>query len=779
MCSGSLCGSFCPDGYRLKLWACVEGVKKMWLKRIKIIFLLFLAFCFTACGKADNKADMGPEMGINGYVYQSSQVPDEESLYIMTLRAGSNALYFKWKDGIYTIPVEENMDFGKRELLIADPDLQDYVLGQDGILYYVTAGDATETTGYLSVSAGCTLIKAAEDGTQEWEKSFPDVNIFLTGNCLAVDGNGQVFLLSEDTLCRIDKNGDMTDAIPIRDYQISGGSRKLVSGEQGKVYFCAARYGNNDEPWEIYEVTGQEGSPLKKISGKKGMPFSSACGLLCDSPDGIVYQYRDDTSAWEPVFRWGDSCLSSPNTNSSELVQIDEEHFCALLPDVATDSFNSILYRLVRKAVSDLPEKEVLVLASSEYISNSLKEWVSRFNRENGKYHIILELYGMDEVDTKLNSRLVSADPPDLVDVSGLDVVSYGEKQTFEDLAPFLEDSEVLDKDLFFDGLLESYTIDGRLVCIPKEFSVDAVFARTSEVGADVGWTAEEVMALAEKHPDRRLLQMGSDGLIRRLFGTWLCERYIDWESGECTFDSEEFRVFLEWLKTYTDRVQRQFGDIPYDYINLPEDCLLYNKSIWTMGDRAVNEWKLGEPVTFIGYPTPDAHPCIPVEIENAVCIMSHSGNKEGAWQFLEYLLSREEGSRRNFSSRQDIFRRKLEEEMTPDYYYLAEDGSEVMLESLEEGEEKGITEISMKSKVWVRDGDNEVVLYYYMSQEQADALLEIFEALDFTPGGGPGDKVLDIIVEESAAYLDGTRTVQETAEIIQNRVKNLVQERL
>ena len=81
-----------------------------------------------------------------------------------------------------------------------------------------------------------------------------------------------------------------------------------------------------------------------------------------------------------------------------------------------------------------------------------------------------------------------------------------------------------------------------------------------------------------------------------------------------------------------------------------------------------------------------------------------------------------------------------------------------------------------MKARAWDSNGE---VLYYYMSQEQADALLEMIEMLDFTPQGGAENRVLDILEEESAGYLDGSRSVKETAEIIQNRVRNLVQEEL
>lgn len=69
-------------------------------------------------------------------------------------------------------------------------------------------------------------------------------------------------------------------------------------------------------------------------------------------------------------------------------------------------------------------------------------------------------------------------------------------------------------------------------------------------------------------------------------------------------------------------------------------------------------------------------------------------------------------------------------------------------------------------------------VSLYYVTQEQADTLWQILDAADFTPSGGVKDKVTDIILDEIGAYLDGTRSAQDTAKIIQNRVRTMVQER-
>ena len=104
-----------------------------------------------------------------------------------------------------------------------------------------------------------------------------------------------------------------------------------------------------------------------------------------------------------------------------------------------------------------------------------------------------------------------------------------------------------------------------------------------------------------------------------------------------------------------------------------------------------------------------------------------------------------------------------VEEETTPEYW-RTRDGEVIV--------QMGEPQVKEKSVY-----GPECTPYYFMTQEQADALLEVFDALDFTPTGGIKDEIVRIITEESRSYLVGERTVEEAARLIQNRVGTLVQE--
>ena len=60
--------------------------------------------------------------------------------------------------------------------------------------------------------------------------------------------------------------------------------------------------------------------------------------------------------------------------------------------------------------------------------------------------------------------------------------------------------------------------------------------------------------------------------------------------------------------------------------------------------------------------------------------------------------------------------------------------------------------------------------------QEQVDAVLRAIDETDFAPESTQGKEIIDIVAEEAAYYFDGTKSLDEVIEIIQNRANVVVQ---
>ena len=736
---------------------CGMALKAVGLWKIWISITVLLLFC-TACGEGSSER----EIGVDGYVFRPEVLVKGQDSGIYKMKACEGFLYYLKDKSLYGLSVEEKVDFSEsREVLkIPAGGMLDYVPGPEQTLYYVAgeerAWDAKTDT------KGCTLVKCLENGKTEYTRFFPDAAV-SGEECLAVNREGWAFLALEDGIYCVDPEGELTDSIGTGEIRKPGMEGELLQGAEGRIYYCVK---TSLFRYSFYEVVGKESFQLVNLAGLSGKDitnvYSSEYGLLCDTNEEILYQYSVEESGWKVLMQWGYTDMYHEPGGLNEIAQIDKDRMVVCLAADAGRESEREICLLARTPVTELPEREEIVMASVS-LSPALRQIVSEFNQASCKYHVTVEIYLWGDVETKLNSRLVSSDPPDLLDMSYMDISNYAKKQTFEDLAPYLEKSSLLDREDFLENLLEGYTINGRLVCIPRCFSIYVTTGKTSLIGEDAGWTVEEFMETAEKNQGLVLTDYTRrEFMLRDLFKQYLCGHYIDWDTGECRFDSEEFCRFLEWIK-HADAVaeEAQTADSYWT-----EERLVTREMMISMSGGAKLETLFGEEVTFKGDPTGDGSVYFPANPIDAVGIVTGSRHKEGAWEFVEYILSHDLVSNWGFSSRRDLLMKALEMEMAPEYW-LTEDGE---VEILMSGEpHRKVKNIFMLG--------SEQVPFYFLTQEQGEALLEVLEAVDFTPTGGIEDEIVGIIVEESANYMGGARTVEEAARLIQNRVGTLVQE--
>lgn len=318
-----------------------------------------------------------------------------------------------------------------------------------------------------------------------------------------------------------------------------------------------------------------------------------------------------------------------------------------------------------------------------------------------------------------------------------------------------LKESSLLDREDFPEAILEACTVKGRLVCIPDEMYCTTVVGRTSQVGAGAGWTAADVMALAEDNPQAELfLHNNFTLMVQELFRDYILGEYVDWENGECSFDGEEFLSFIRWVAEHSDAADS--GEVPMEARigTMPKERLL---SIWSQVlslDHLLYERAyFGEEVTAVGYPTADGSVSHRGTAINHLGIVAASKQKEGAWQFIESFLSREDGAYTFLPARMD----RLEE----------------MADALLP--EEGTGPVEMKIQIRIPDGADES--YTGMDREELDAVFAVIEAADYTPVREKEEQVIDIILEEMSPCLTGAKTYQEAAAIVQNRVRVLLGE--
>lgn len=733
---------------------------------------LLAALCLSGCGKEETR-----ERGIGGYIYTAEEVTDslfsDDQGKIENLKCRGDFLYYCQHGGIYRRPLKGDAGLaegqGKAVVKAAENKiLEDYTADNEGNIYYVLADYTTDYQSGKMEITGETLTAQGEDGKRLYSLDL-DVSRTVDGwnfsECLALDDKKHTFFLTKDILYVIDGEGKEICRISVEEYapKVPNAEERLLEGAGGKVYYCAdgSLQGGRLEVYEITEENGRYG--LKRLEGDgweqkgaNGRLFGSSGGLMYNSGDGILRRYGKE-GTWQELLRWSDSGLTM---DASEIVPLSEEGMLVFY------SLESELYALTRTPAKDVPEREELVLACYVAISADLEKAVAEFNRMDGRYHITVEICNGMGAEERLDARIVSSDPPDMLAMMNLDMTKYAKNQALEDLYPYLETSDALGKEMFLENVLEGYTFGGKLAGIPPRIRCRTVMGRVSQAGAEAGWTMEEVRALAAGYPEHRLLTYNSFSFLLDDFcGDYILEKYINWEEGQCDFDSDEFRSLLEWIAGCRSQSGSLYWGGP-----APEDALLAAGSLDSVRSFVDMEGSFGEKYVLKGYPSLDGRALHHGEGQDGVCILESSRHKEGAWSFLEYLLGEYQEGRDEFnelfSSRRDLLA-KMEEEALEIEYWEDENGETLLnqdgsLRKKEKGER--LTEGKWEP-------------YYNLSREETDGILEVLGMLDFTPRSDREQEVFGIIEKEMESYFDGYKSLEEVTEIIQNRVQILVQE--
>ena len=232
----------------------------------------------------------------------------------------------------------------------------------------------------------------------------------------------------------------------------------------------------------------------------------------------------------------------------------------------------------------------------------------------------------------------------------------------------------------------------------------------------------------------------------------------MDWESGECRFDSEEFSRLLERVKQES-ALAGQEPLLDVQFIVSYDD---YQKALMEAAEGR-------EKAVLRGLPSADGTDTYTPRAWDILGISVNSRQKDGAWEFMQFYL--QEGMQIGLSYRFPTQLSLLDEvqaySVTPQYEIY--DGK-VLTDSDGRPREKPrytVTSNGIETK------------FYALGQEEAESLRSALEQIDFRPRGTLEQSVLSIVEEEADLFIKGQKTVEETTGVIQNRVRILLQENL
>lgn len=730
-------------------------------KAVLIPVLLAGLLLLSGCGEQE-------QTGAEDYAYLFREIPDYDlspgcGLYSGNFKASGGYLYYLDKS-IYRIPLKEEPDFTARETVAEQASLERnnedeiicFTVDEDRNLYYC---------GHSYYRQGFSLYKYSEDGELVFYLPITAALPFSSkGSAIALDREKNIYLLSNTSLLRISPEGTLTGTLSLADELGSESSTiYLLNTSLGRIYLFSEYMGNR----KSYEVSGEETPRLtlvNELSAELDFSslFESPKGILTSSMDGHLYQYDPDTDTTETLLYWAEWDINQ--NNIGVIVPLSEDlSFLTMKKEDSTTETRGIL--LSRVPADQVPRKERIVLASLSP-SDELKASVVDFNRSSTQYHVSIESYGLismgfgyqgdaDAATVRLDSALTGSDTPDLLDLSfGNFFNKYARTDALEDLAPYIENSSIRKED-FLSNLLEGYTIDGKLTCIPQSFNVLLSYSSDPRMAEVRDWSMESLMALDEKYPDVSLFpgELSSWLLLHRIYSPYYLEKYVDWEKGECSFDSDGFRRLLNWMKTQLSDTSKG-GLLHIHYLNCFENWAIFLA-------------QYGENTQLYGLPSADGKEAYYILANDLVGMLKNSRHKEGAWAFLEYYYQRGYQSEwNNFPTRLDRLKEREEQAGAP--IYLKDENGEKVKDS------NGNYVTSFQTYT-CSDGTSFVI--HPLEQEDTRVIWDLFYSLDFTPPSMAEEAIIGIVEDEFNSFLNGSKTAEEVSRVIQSRAALVIQE--
>lgn len=793
------------------------------MKKSGLISIILLAsLLLSACGgDAGNKAEV-TDTNRNAIFKEEADIYALEEGDISQIMVVGDTLYVEQYVYNYDMPqakTEEAMatSLVTMEEVVEEEVLSDEAVEEDGLAEEIIEEDImVEET---MASATRKITGYAPDGTVKSRYSQEQGQNAGYGH-FTVDTEGNIYSIRYQYASYV--GDDNTDKIYLESCAPDGTQKWEIhlneNMSEGEYFYVSGLFCNEMNQIIVdsgrgIEVYDAQGTPVKMIEkpntydcrmirirdGKYALASSdgNTAGIqTLDIQSGTLgekttlpfnyYRYQVMNGSYYDMYLTDDYGVYGYNIGDAELTK--------LMDYVASDFASNYLYQIsfieedafvayyygdegaILSKFTKVPEEEVIdkteLTLGCYYLDSDVKRNLVEFNKTSAEYRINIKDYSIyDTMDdytqglTRLNADIVAGNVPDIMMLSNqMPVESYIAKGIFANLDEFLEkDTEIKREDLM-PNVLEALSSDGELYRIATSFGVNTFAAKTADVGEEPGWTMDEAIALLASKPEgtELLSQMTASNFM--YYTMWICgEQYVDWDSGQCYFDSEGFKKILEYANSLPREIDYTAVMDDESYWKEIESQYRTGKTILSIQylsgfrDYAYAKQALfGEDITLIGFPSEEGSGA-GLNIGTTMAISALSKNKDVAWEFVKSFLEEEyqDNMSYNFPIRISSLR-KLEEKAWGRPYYIDEQGNKQEYDDFFYIDGMDIPAVPLTKE------ETGELMEYLMS---LDKLCVYNEALN------------NIITEECESYFAGQKTVDEVADIIQSRTKIYVSE--
>ncbi|MDE5746416.1 MAG: extracellular solute-binding protein, partial [Acetatifactor sp.] len=458
--------------------------------------------------------------------------------------------------------------------------------------------------------------------------------------------------------------------------------------------------------------------------------------LLADTSRTWIY----DGETFQEVFSFLEHDYSPDELYG---IGFQEEGILSIL--ARQDGQQCLLTVEIDSAANMAEKQEILIVINNR--NSALEKLAARYNRESGEYRVKI-VSAMEESEPeayrqRVQMEMVAGKGPDLL---GDWTVNISECVTQGYLVPL--DEAVEDRSPFLESAFATGEMNGQLYGIP--YVCYPYFLTVSPKLKDAdSWTLDQ-MYQAVRNSSVEILEADADG-VDIVMACGLHDEdntaFIDWEKGESHLTEEPFLELMAFAKEYADKggyppseVGERLADGRIAGINIvlssPE--MLHRARACFDGEAAC-----------IGYPRETGNG---IYMETMRLYLNrNAGNREGAIDFLRYLVS-EEGQRQymeyGYKSWELLpVRRSLLQEVLDRY-------------------QQNVTDPPAQS----RDSHGISYAHDKLDEEQIETFWRVLD--NAVPAAFKSDDIWSMVDEELQPYFNNARSAEDAAAALHSRVQ-------
>lgn len=605
--------------------------------------------------------------------------------------------------------------------------MQNFLVDSKGRMMFVLSS-------YSDTGSATNLIFLDENGEFVFEKDYTDEDGWFNGSFVGGDGNMYVMMYLRDqetqnmkmNCMKPDHEGKkMGDPIPLDDRAYN-----IIRGNEDYLGFYV-------DGTSIYGIT---------YSGESEEYFNIVT-------NGLDIDYISELAIH------GDDMLIPSNSYSDD----------------------GVVLNYVRKLDESEVKEKIEVKLAAYYIDDGIRSAAANYNKSDGDYVINITDYSRfnnydseNEEDytaglTKLNAEIAAGNIPDIISINDTDAMnSLMTKGLFVDLNTFIDGEDGINRDDYYDHIFRAMEHDGKLYTISDSFYLSSFCVKKEFVPEDGLITWEQADGIIAANDGMKLLQETN---IRSTFMEYAAaydiDKYMNTDTGECSFNSPEFAEIIERSKDYPEE---------FDYSSLEENyweesqmdfvknraflAPLYISGYDSINSEIAQNFGGDMNVSIVGFPGA-SQKCV-MALGNMIAVSAKSAHPDAGWQLIKSWIEYDESRNSNrYSWRFSVNRKRNEqsaEQTLANTHYTDDDGNEVEVEN----------------SYYINGVEVKVPNVTQADIDKVNQLIEETTAIY----DGQLESIHDIITEEAANFYEGRATAQQAADAIQSRASIYLSER-